>query len=64
MIGFIVRNPREINRAEELTHGKAVCFLATNTDTYLHCLKKSKEAVLLGEEQLASRHRKINKWEK
>ena len=62
MIGFIVRNPKEVNRAEEITQGKPVLFLATNTDTYLHCLKKSKEAVLLDEEPLASRHRKINKW--
>lgn len=62
MIGFIVRNPKEVNHAEEITHGRPVLFLATNTDAYLHCLKKSKEVVLLGEEPLASRHREINQW--
>lgn len=62
MIGFIVRNQKEVDCAEDFTHGKTVLFLATNTDAHHHCLKKSKDVVLLGEEQLASRHRKINKW--
>ncbi len=62
MIGFIVRNPKEVDSAQDFTHGETVLFLATNTDAYRHCLKKSKNVVLLGEEQLASRHRKINEW--
>lgn len=62
MISFIVRNQKEVDRAEGLTRGETVLFLATNTDTHLYCLKRSKEAILLAEEPLASRHREINKW--
>lgn len=62
MIGFIVRNQKESDRAQDLTRGETILFLATNTDAYQYSLKKSKDALLLGEEPLASRHLKINRW--